>query len=46
MIRYRITKHELEQLIEAEVPGWLERAKRRTDDLRITKRKVVRSGAK
>lgn len=31
MIRYPITEQQLRNLIEAEVPGWLQRAQRRTD---------------
>lgn len=34
MIRYRITKAQLEQLIEAESPGWLKAAKEKTSRFR------------
>src|SRR5260370_13507742 len=34
MIRYKITKSEIEALIAAECPGWLADAKTRTEQLR------------
>lgn len=34
MIAYRISRAELERLIEAEAPGWMARARQRTENFR------------